>query len=238
MNRKWSADNKSRKIEIDRAYYSENSARIKAYVKDWGQKNKHRLAVYAKNRRSRERAAGTGFTVEEWKGLNQACRGCCLRCGQPKALTADHVIPLSKGGSGNITNIQPLCLECNSAKGTKTTDYRNGFRPKRMQMELFGASPAQTSRSEMGGFVRYGDMVPKNRAISRISAIPIKTVKIIHTGCGIGIPDHFTSAMTPHATKTAIATHTRIPMSPEIPGTTAAERMRAYIPLNRISTAD
>jgi 5-methylcytosine-specific restriction endonuclease McrA len=39
-------------------------------------------------------------------------------------LTADHNVQLSLGGSNAISNIQPLCGECNGAKGLATTDYR------------------------------------------------------------------------------------------------------------------
>ena len=34
-------------------------------------------------------------------------------------MTIDHIIPVSKGGEGNIENLQPMCLECNMAKGDK-----------------------------------------------------------------------------------------------------------------------
>lgn len=37
-------------------------------------------------------------------------------------LTADRVIPLSRGGSNFIENIVPACGSCNSRKGTRTAD--------------------------------------------------------------------------------------------------------------------
>jgi 5-methylcytosine-specific restriction endonuclease McrA len=49
----------------------------------------------------------------------------CLACGRDDVkLTADHIVPLARGGSDDISNIQPLCARCNSKKGTKTMDHR------------------------------------------------------------------------------------------------------------------
>jgi hypothetical protein len=65
------------------------------------------------------------FTREQFNGLCARYGNRCLACGSTKKkLTADHVVPLSVGGSDDISNIQPLCLSCNASKHTRVIDYR------------------------------------------------------------------------------------------------------------------
>lgn len=69
---------------------------------------------------------GGHFTDAEFHELCEKYGNKCLRCGNTGKLTADHVIPISLGipHTDEISNIQPLCLSCNSKKHTKTVDYR------------------------------------------------------------------------------------------------------------------
>lgn len=85
-------------------------------------------------RSARKRSNGGSFTTAQWKQLCDLCDNRCLACGRGDVnLTADHVIPVSKGGSSNIGNIQPLCRQCNVEKGIQTIDYR----PRPLPLDLF-----------------------------------------------------------------------------------------------------
>lgn len=70
-------------------------------------------------RRSLQRNAEGHFTAQQWKELKEMHKQLCAGCNLPKKLTVDHIIPLSKGGSNHIENIQPLCVNCNSQKSWK-----------------------------------------------------------------------------------------------------------------------
>jgi 5-methylcytosine-specific restriction endonuclease McrA len=45
--------------------------------------------------------------------------GICWICGQPGALTADHIKPLSHGGSTIINNLKAAHRSCNSRRGNR-----------------------------------------------------------------------------------------------------------------------
>lgn len=115
----------SEKIAVHfRAYYQSRAEQRRASVLEWQRNNPDKVAARCRRRRARKQGAAGSHTAEQWTALCKQYGNRCLACGAHTKMTADHVIPLAKGGSDDISNIQPLCLSCNASKGTKTVDYR------------------------------------------------------------------------------------------------------------------
>lgn len=69
------------------------------------------------------------FTDYERKNIYAKGNGRCAICGRPidfYSMTVDHKIPLSKGGTNELTNLQPACLTCNFLKNGLTMDELEG----------------------------------------------------------------------------------------------------------------
>jgi len=77
----------------------------------------------ANDRRVRKLGAKGSHTIKEWEELKRKFKYKCASCGLKKPLTEDHIIPLSRGGTDYIENIQPLCRSCNAIKYTKVIKF-------------------------------------------------------------------------------------------------------------------
>ena len=119
----WRFANKQRIAFLDRRYRENHREEKRDYERQYYARNPH-IEKAKKHRRRALIQAGGSFTSMEFKALCEHYENRCLSCGEVKKLTPDHVIPLSKGGSNTISNIQPLCLDCNIHKGIQSTDYR------------------------------------------------------------------------------------------------------------------
>jgi 5-methylcytosine-specific restriction endonuclease McrA len=144
--KKWREQNRIKHRTYSKAYYAEHKEERSAYYADWRVRNLESINKYNKQWRidnpermrarrkldnARRRAllenAKGDFTVDEWLELKESYGNTCLACGRSEPevkITPDHVIPLSKGGSNSIENIQPLCWGCNAGKQARIKDYR------------------------------------------------------------------------------------------------------------------
>lgn len=121
----------------DRAYAAAHRAQIKASMARWYAVNAVHVRARARawqlahpdyhcateaRRRARKSGNGGSHTLAEWKELCRRTGDCCVYCDEPKRLERDHAIPLSRGGSDNISNILPACRSCNAKKHTRTAE--------------------------------------------------------------------------------------------------------------------
>lgn len=63
--------------------------------------------------------------AKEWKHLREVVferdNNTCCYCGDSKGrLVVDHIIPVARGGSNEVTNLATACNGCNVSKGNRT----------------------------------------------------------------------------------------------------------------------
>lgn len=62
---------------------------------------------------------GPPFDAAAWNAKLRTLGGRCQNCGSPDRIEIDHIIPVSRGGTNHIDNLQPLCRPCNASKGNR-----------------------------------------------------------------------------------------------------------------------
>lgn len=126
--REYREANKEREVQRVVEWQRANMDKVKANQSRWYLKDPDKAKLIARTnaekRRVRKTGAGGSYSLEEWSDLCARYDYRCLACGSTAPLTADHVVPVSRGGTSNIDNIQPLCQSCNSKKSRQVIDYR------------------------------------------------------------------------------------------------------------------
>lgn len=117
--------NPEQRRESTRRWQNKNRERTNARQRERYRERPEVMLAQIHKRRALIAGNGGSYTTEEWQDLCSYYMDQCLACGEvPDYLSPDHIVPLSKGGRNDISNIQPLCLRCNKSKGARTIDYR------------------------------------------------------------------------------------------------------------------
>ena len=151
--KRWATENEESLSASKRKHYERNRDEIIARSKEWAENNPEKVSQAKVNnsrkRRAAKHASPGSFTAEEFKALCESYGNRCLACGDTEAaLEADYFVPLTRGGSDDIGNIQPLCGTCNRKKFVSIIDYRSGGFAE--ETDVVGAASYQLSVPPFG----------------------------------------------------------------------------------------
>jgi 5-methylcytosine-specific restriction endonuclease McrA len=105
---------------LDYNHLASNKARMSKWVKA----NPERMRVIRQRAKAKRRGVVGYYTSAQWERLVRQYNNTCPSCRQTGVpLHADHIIPVVRGGTNWIWNIQPLCKPCNSRKHTSIVAF-------------------------------------------------------------------------------------------------------------------
>lgn len=116
ISRKSKTKHREKRLIYGRKYYAEHKEEMRIKLLAWRRKNRAKVVQQVIHRRYALKGNGGVHTLEQWEKLKEKYRQRCAYCCKKAILTRDHIIPVSKGGMNDISNIQPLCRPCNSKK--------------------------------------------------------------------------------------------------------------------------
>lgn len=122
--RKYTQKHREKLCEKRRERYQRNKDKERENSKKWQlanlQKFRHAQNLCKTRRRHQMKKSDDKITFDQWENIKTLAGNRCHYCKKEfKKLTMDHVIPLSRGGEHNPSNIVPACQSCNASKSNK-----------------------------------------------------------------------------------------------------------------------
>lgn len=122
----WREKNREAEAARARRWHEDNPGKTVERIMQWRKNNRERHLANKRDRYALERTTGarqTGINYESlWTGSCGICtepmdRG--LPRGDRLSPTIDHIVPLAKGGSHELSNLQWAHMACNAGKGAR-----------------------------------------------------------------------------------------------------------------------
>jgi 5-methylcytosine-specific restriction endonuclease McrA len=135
----WRSENADRVREVDRLHRARTAEQHRANDLRWRWANieavrerdraryiradRDMLRKHRRDRKARLRNAEGSHTLAEIKDLLEKqkfhCAACRVDISRSDSRHLDHIMPVAKGGSNSIENLQWLCPACNRRKGAR-----------------------------------------------------------------------------------------------------------------------
>jgi 5-methylcytosine-specific restriction endonuclease McrA len=132
-SRVWREENKEHLSKLKMIYHEKNKEALNAKKRENYHANREQWIAKAKvwreknpekkleaNHRRRAKARQNGVYAVSASFMKKLYNSCCIACGSKDRISADHIIPIARGGRHSEGNLQPLCISCNSSKNSKT----------------------------------------------------------------------------------------------------------------------
>ena len=127
-SRRYRLTNKDKVRETKRVWQENNRNKTQQYEKKYRENNKEKRRTLSRNRKYRrrqiEKGSGNTVIIDKFALLSRQ-GGMCANCkikGVDVVWHLDHIMPLSRGGTHTLSNVQVLCSFCNQRKSSKLPD--------------------------------------------------------------------------------------------------------------------
>ena len=118
--RLWREENKDSLRAYARQRYLSNKSLYNQKNRLWRQNNPDKVRAIKHRRRARLAGNGGSHTAEEIGALRIQQHNRCAYCQRwTQQLQTEHIVPIKRGGTDDISNICLACPTCNSSKGDK-----------------------------------------------------------------------------------------------------------------------
>ncbi len=116
--------NKEKILSKTKEWAKNNPEKRKEIRNRWRAKNRPLTNFLARNAFYRKDGVTGYHSFAEENDLMEKFGGICAYCPK-KANGIDHVVPIRRGGTNDISNILPCCYSCNSLKKNRTLEELN-----------------------------------------------------------------------------------------------------------------